>query len=196
MEKTRIIIWLATMLGIGAIALSCKTCINALEENKELRDRVEMLDYTLAHSTVEVKHDTIRDTIPVASQPAVIIDKTDYKKMEADRQLIKDLGLRVAQVEAENRTLLATIGEVNLTPVAGADSDSVFTYHDQWCDFTYLVADTLLKYAVRDSIDTFITREYKHKFLWWRWGTKGYWIYTVNFNPNSKIVYNKYIKVE
>ena len=58
-----------------------------------------------------------------------------------------------------------------------------------------LMAMTLV-YTVSDSVLTLVYREYKHKFLWWRWGTKGYKVKVVNFNPHATIRYNQYIKVE
>lgn len=35
----------------------------------------------------------------------------------------------------------------------------------------------------------------KHKFLWWRWGTKGYQVQIVSFNPHSRINYSRYMEV-
>lgn len=35
----------------------------------------------------------------------------------------------------------------------------------------------------------------KHKFLWWRWGTKGYQVQIVNFNPHPRINYSRYVEV-
>ena len=37
---------------------------------------------------------------------------------------------------------------------------------------------------------------YRHHFLWWRWGVKGYKVKVVNFNPHSTIRYNTYVKPE
>lgn len=163
-------------------------------ENRELHQEIEILSYAVANSTIEIKHDTIRDSIPVASQPVVIIDKTDYKKMEADKELLKDLNLKYSQIESEMRVLLANQGKVTLQ--ASADSDSVLRYKDKWCEFEYQVKPRDLSYKTFDSLVTLVDREYKHKFLWWRWGTKGYKVTHVNFNPNAEIKYSRYIKVE
>ena len=54
----------------------------------------------------------------------------------------------------------------------------------------------LLKYAVRDSFVTDVTRIYKHRFLWLRWGTKGYQVHHVNFNPNVDVKYNQFIMIK
>lgn len=169
-------------------------CYDYARSNRELRQKVEQLQNTLSHSTVEIIRDSIRDSIPVASQPVVIIDKTDYKKMEADKELLKELNLKYSQIESEMRVLLANQGKVTLQ--ASADSDSVLRYKDKWCEFEYQVKPRNLSYKTLDSIVTLVDREYKHKFLWWRWGTKGYKVTHVNFNPNAEIKYSRYIKVE
>lgn len=194
MEKTRIIIYIASLAVIVGLMWGIQTCQGAIEENHRLQGKVDQLQYTLAHSEVQVKHDTIFDSIPVASQPAIVIDKTDYKKMEADKKLIDALNLKISQVEAENRTLLATQGQVDFKSTA--DSDSVLRYHDRWVDFTYLVKPKSLVFNVRDSLTFVLTKQYRHKFLWWRWGTKGHQIHVVSHNPNASVVYNRYIKVE
>lgn len=164
------------------------------KENRELHQKVDQLQQTLAHSTIELLHDTIRDSIPIVTQQVVTIDKTDYKKLEADRELLKDLNLKYSQIESEMRVLLANQGKVTLQ--ASADSDSVLRYKDKWCEFEYQVKPRDLSYKTFDSLVTLVDREYKHKFLWWRWGTKGYEVTHINFNPNAEIKYSRYIKVE
>lgn len=166
--------------------------------NAQIRD----LQIQLAHARIPMQTGTIRDSLPTASQQAVEVDKTDYKKQLADRKLIKDLELQISQVKAENTMLRETIGEVRLEPVRpAADSlpsaaDTLFAYHDLWVDFRLNTQDHTLDYAMRDSLKTYIDRIPKHKFLWWRWGTKGYRVKHVNFNPHSKIVYSQTIIVK
>lgn len=170
------------------------TIVNGLNERKELRDKVSQLQHALSHSTIDLLRDTISGQREVATQPPVIIDKTDYKRLEADKKLISELKLKIEQVESENRSLLATKGQVVLK--TATDSDSVLHYHDRWVDFSYQVAPRILDYAVRDSVTTIVSRQYKHRFLWWRWGTKGYTVHIVSHNPNSTVEYNRYIMVE
>jgi len=193
-QKKRILIWVGVLLGATLLMWFGQTCLSYVKENRRLHDQVSQLQNTLAHSTIGLQRDTIRDSIPVVSQQAVVIDKTDYKKMEADRKLIEELKLKIGQVESENRTLLATQGQVVFK--TAADSDSILRYADRWCSFTYQVKPKMLSYNVRDSLTTIVSRIYKHKFLWWRWGTKGYQVHIINHNPNASVEYNRYIKVE
>lgn len=180
------------------LALICMTLICLLGAMKysakcqDLELQVSDLSVQLAHSKVPILRDTIRDSIPVISQRVVEVDKTDYKQQLADRQLIKDLGLKVKQLVSENKMLREARDSVLMKAV----NDSVFAYHDRWADFEYLTRQQLLRYAVRDSFVTTVSRIYKHRFLWWRWGTKGYQVHHVNFNPHVDIVYDQYIMIK
>lgn len=190
---TALVILLLTGLTVYYVGHQRESALNA-----QIRD----LQIQLAHAKIPMQTGTIRDSLPTASQQAVEVDKTDYKKQLADRKLIKDLELQISQVKAENTMLRETIGKVRLEPVRpAADSlptaaDTLFAYHDQWVDFRLNTQDHILDYAMRDSLKTYIDRIPKHKFLWWRWGTKGYRVHHVNFNPHSKIRYSQTIIVK
>lgn len=160
--------------------------------NREYKRQIRELQARLAQAEEHPDTFFIHDSIPVWKEKVVEVDRTDYKKLLADKELIKSLQLKVAQVEAENRMLLGAKDTVYLEK----GRDSVLRYTDKWADFAYYEDKKRLEYAVRDSITTFISREYKHRFLWWKWGTKGYNVYHVNHNPKGRIYYNKYIKVK
>lgn len=161
-------------------------------KSQDLEHQVSDLSVQLAHSKVPMQRDTIRDSVPVVKQRVVEIDKTDYKQLEEDKRLIRDLGLKVDQLVSENKMLREAKDSVLMKAV----NDSVFAYHDRWADFEYLTRQQLLRYAVRDSFVTTVSRIYKHRFLWWRWGTKGYQVHHVNFNPHVDIKYNQYIMIK
>jgi len=179
----------AVLLLFGIVAIAVHSRLSAYKYEKEINE----LNVRLAQA--EEKADTffIHDSIPVIQQKVVEVDKTDYKKILADKQLIKELNLKVKEIEAENRFLLSTRDTVVLKPTFG---DSVFTYRDHWNSFSFELGTRVLDWEVRDSLVTFVSAEYKHHFLWWRWGLKGYQVTHVNFNPKSRIEYNKYIKIK
>lgn len=183
------------LLFLAMICLTIVCLIGALRYSAKCQDlelQVSDLSVQLAHSKVPLQRDTIRDSIPVVSQRVIEIDKTDFKQLEEDKKLIKDLGLKVDQLVSENKMLREARDSVQLKAV----NDSVFAYHDHWADFEYLTRQQLLKYAVRDSFVTNVSKIYKHRFLWWRWGTKGYQVHHVNFNPNVDIKYDQYIMIK
>lgn len=183
------------ILNIGAIAL----LLVAAGLTVHLRGRIRAYEKEISELSVRLacaaeKVDTfiIRDSVPVTRIKVVEVDRTDYKARLADKQLIKDLELRVKEVESENRTLLSTRDTVVLNPL----NDSILTYSDRWNSFSYELDTRVLDWEVRDSLVTFVTSEYRHHFLWWRWGKKGYKVSIVNFNPKSRILYDKYIKIK
>lgn len=165
-------------------------------KNSELKDENNGLSVELAHAQIApaLEKDTIRDSIPVATSPVIKIDKASYKRELADKQLIKDLRLRLSQVESQQRSGT----EIHDTVRLEAKSSSRYEYSDKWTHLTLNMhpPDTTLAYSVRDSITTIVYREYKHKFLWWEWGTKGYKVKIVNFNPHAKIGYEQYVIVD
>ena len=184
-----VILWLC-------IALAVVAGYGYLERraNQRLSAQVRDLQVQLSHASVPMERDTIRDSIPVVKLQVVEVDRTDYKKQVADRKLIQDLRMKVSRIEAENTMLRQTIGSVLLQPEK-TDSDTVFTYHDRWADFKVNIRESRLDYAVRDSLVTFIERIPRHRFLWIRWGVKGYNVRHVNFNPYSSVVYSRYVMV-
>ena len=105
----------------------------------------------------------------------------------------QDLQQKVKQVEALQTTVVVTCDTVPAHHDAG---ESLFYYSDQWADLQLSLKDSTFYYNIRDSLSTAVYREYRHHFLWWKWGTKGYRLKIVNFNPHVRVTYNKYIKAE
>ena len=136
------------------------------------------------------ERDTIRDSVTVITQQVLQMKEEEYKLQAYDRQLLHDLDIRLGQVMADQRTSLSTADTVKTDR-----SDSVYTYSDRWLSLRLNTADSILTYKARDSLQTIVYRQYKHRFLWWRWGTRGYDIKVINFNPHSNILYNSYIQV-
>lgn len=190
---------------IAGVIILAGVFMHQYHSKSELERQVRDLQAQLSHATIPLKPDTIRDSIPVVSQAVVTIDKTDYKQQAADRKLIKDLKMKVSQIEGENTMLREILGQVSLKPVTPdtvssgvvtPERDSLFAYHDRWVDFLLDTRSGALDYAVRDSSITYVARIPRHKFLWLRWGTKGYEVKTVNFNKNVHVKYNKTIIVK
>lgn len=176
------------------LILACSLIVRDKYEN--IRKANERLCVELAHAQIapSIIRDTIRDTIPVSTAPVISIDRSTYKSDVADKQLLKDLQLRTGQIKSQQEEGFSYTDTVQMT----GTGPTVLNYSDKWTDLTLrlMPSDTTLVYSVRDSVLTLVYREYKHKFLWWRWGTKGYKVKVVNFNPHATIRYNQYIKVE
>ena len=185
-----------TLLALLAFIMATVGVILAWHDTRKSKQETENLRVQLAHAQIApmVEYDTIRDTIPVATSAAIPVERSTYKTEMADKQLIKELRLKLGQIEAQQ--LRGT--DIHDTVRLEAKANSRYEYADRWARFTLRMKppDTTLVYSVRDSVVTFVYREYKHRFLWWKWGTKGYKVKVVNFNPHATIRYNQYIKVE
>lgn len=179
------------LVFIGIIVLCLIIIIRGTYNVRMLEQQVRDLQVELAHSMVPLQTDTIRDSIPVVTQRIVEVDRTDYKRQVADRQLIKDLQLKVSQIESENMMLREIADSLQLVAL----NDSLYAFHDRWADFEVNMRSGMMDYAVRDSFVSYVSRIYKHRFLWWKWGTKGYNMKVVNFNPRATVKYARTIRV-
>lgn len=162
-------------------------------ERSRQQEEIQTLQAKLAHARVykNIISEVLRDSSTVATHEASTIDKRTYKKEFANRELLKELNVKPRDVLAQADVATSTGDSVRL-----ALHDSVFFYRDTWGAFRFSLRDSSLSYQVRDSLSTFVVREYKHGFLFWKWGARGYKIKIVNFNPHSKIIYSQYIKIE
>ena len=181
------------LLVLGVIALHL-IVRNSQSEVKRLSEELEQARTELTHAQIPLQRDTIRDSIEVVTQTVVeVVPKKLKDALAADEQLIKDLQLKVKQLEAMQTTTIVTGDTV---PAHHDPTDCMYYYNDQWADLRLNLKDTTFYYNIRDSLSTVVYREYRHHFLWWKWGTKGYRLKIVNFNPHARVTYNKYIKAE
>lgn len=182
------------ILAVAFILIATSFYIHHRNTVAKLKDDVNRLNVELAHAQILLQRDTIRDSIEVVKQVVVEVAPKSLKDaLAADEQLIKDLRLKVKQLEAFQTTTLETSDTV---PAHHEPNDSLFFYRDRWADLRLDLKDTTFYYNIRDSLSTVVYREYRHHFLWWKWGTKGYRLKIVNFNPHTQVTYNKYIKAE
>ena len=158
---------------------------------KKANEEMKMQLHQLQLQYSPLKRDTVRDSIKLITQQVRVMDRGEYKLLAADRQLLKDLQLKISQVVSDQRVSMVTADSVKATR-----HNSVFAYSDAWLSLRLDTADSILTYRARDSLQCIVAREYKHRFLWWRWGTKGYNVKVLNFNPHSTILYNSFIQVK
>lgn len=161
-------------------------CNKYKKENERLREELAK-----AQQYVPLKRDTIRDTVEVITQQVVEVEKIKEVLSKEDKQLLKDLGMKVKELESYQKTGIETRDTVILVE-KDSTKDSPLFYHDAWTDIEYL--NRKLVYSMRDSLAIALKKEYKHRFLFFKWGVKGYDVKVVNFNPHSSIKYNTYVK--
>lgn len=157
---------------------------------KKANEALKMQLHQLQLKYSPMQRDTIRDSVKLVTQQVMVMDKGEYKLLAADRKLLEDLNLKLRQVVSDQRVSMVTSDTVKTKRL-----NSVYSYSDAWLSLRLDTADSILTYRARDSLQCIVARQYKHKFLWWKWGTKGYNVKVLNYNPHSTILYNSYIQV-
>ena len=183
---------------MAAVFLAVYT--QAAKELIRSRKEIKELKYELAHAQqyVPLERDTVilhaRETVEVATSAVITAELSALRRQHIiDEQLIRDLGLKLKQLDAVQTTVTETKDTARAESVS---SDRVFSYEDDWSRLQFRLSDSTFYYNIRDSLATVVYHEFKHRFLWWRWGVKGYKVKVVNFNPHSTIRYNTYVKPE
>lgn len=167
------------------IILSIGGCDRKIrQDNERLREELAR-----AQQYIPLHRDTIRDTVEVITQKVVEVEKVKDALSDDDRQLLKDLHLKTKEIESFQKVGTVTHDTVYLEK---KDTSNTLYYKDSWAEFE--CRDKRLAYSVRDSLAIAVKKEYRHRLLWWKWGTKGYEVKAVNFNPHSTIRYNTYVK--
>jgi hypothetical protein len=157
---------------------------------KKANEALKMQLHQLQLKYSPMQRDTIRDSIKLVTQQVMVMDRGEYKLLAADRKLLEELNLKLRQVVSDQRVSMVTSDTVKTKRL-----NSVYSYSDAWLSLRLDTADSILTYRARDSLQCIVARQFKHKFLWWKWGTKGYNVKVLNFNPHSTILYNSYIQV-
>lgn len=166
---------------------------------KQYEKEISDLKYQLAHAQqyVPMEKDTVYlpgDTVEVSTSPVIMAElKTLRKQHIIDDRMIKDLDLKLKQLDAVQTTVTET---KDTARAEYCHNIKVFSYDDRWSHLEFSLSDSTFYYNIRDSLTTVVYHEYKHRFLWWRWGVKGYKVKILNFNPHSTIRYNQYVKPE
>lgn len=182
---------------VVAIVIMAGGCNYALR--KQYEKDISGLKEQLAHAQqyVPMEKDTVYlpgDTVEVSTSPVIMAElKTLRKQHLIDERMIKDLGLKLKQLDAVQTTVTET---KDTARAEYCHNIKVFSYDDRWSHLEFSLSDSTFYYNIRDSLATVVYHEYKHRFLWWRWGVKGYKVKILNFNPHSTIRYSQYVKPE
>lgn len=193
------------MLGLWVLVavLVCSCDRSLKKENEKLRQE-------LAHAQqyTPLQRDTIRDTVEMITQKIVEVERVKEALTKEDKQLLKDMDAKIQAIESFQKIGMMTQAEVALshdTIVAEKTDDaqpkereppvdSLLTFRDAWLDLKYNPVNSFLLIQLRDSLAIAVEKEYKRRFLWWKWGTKGYKVKAVSFCPYTTIRYNTYVR--
>ena len=96
-----------------ALFLAAVLSLYMMDKVSSLEDEKNRLSVQLAHAHITLQRDTIRDSIEVVTQTVVeVVPKKMKEALAADRQLIKELLLRIGQLEALQTTTIETADTV------------------------------------------------------------------------------------
>lgn len=181
---------LAAMLIVTMVAF-----IRSAYQNGKLQTDLNRQTENVGSLTYDIQYGNLDDSLSVAKNTALQAKCDELKQLHlADAKLIKELKVKLKDVKSIHTASSSTADTVRIEPVHNT-TDSVFSYQDKWLSLHIDIPARLCQYISRDSLTTIVSRTYKHKFLWWRWGTKGYQVQIVNFNPHSRINYSRYVEV-
>lgn len=190
-REKRDIVYILLVMALVLLGMLLSGC------DRGLKKEIEQLREELARQQqyVPLHRGTIRDSVEEVTQKVVEVERIKEVLTDSDKVLLKDLGMKVKEIVSYQKLGMKTEGEVVLDTATKDTADSksaTLSYHDAWADFEYY--NRKLRYAVRDSLAIAIRKEYQHRFLFWKWGVKGYEVKAVNFNPHSTIRYNTFVK--
>lgn len=189
--KKSIIIGLVILTMLVSISVLWNMYSTEKEERERQQSNVEVLNS-------DIKRYKVRDSLNVASIDALNYTVDELKKYRADDlRLINDLKIKNKHLESLTKittSMTDTIYKDHWHPVL--NNPNCLEYSDKWATVTACFNDSTVAYSVRDSLDIVVSKVPKHKFLWWNWGTKGYKVNVVNFNPRSTVEFLEFIKIK
>lgn len=199
---------LAGLAGVALFGMSMLLCgcDRALkQENERLREELAR-----QQQYVPLQRDTIRDTVVMVTQQVVEVENMKEVLTKDDRQLLKDMDAKIGAIESYQKIGMRTEAAVTLQPAEAPSrtegdgdaeekgpsrhQDSILTYHDAWMDLKYHQYKKDFVISFKDSLAISVEREYRKRFLWWKWGVKGYEVKAVSFSPYTTIRYNTFVK--
>ncbi len=193
-DSVKILLAVVIMVAVGfALFYDGKTHQKEIASLKEQLAAAQNM-VPLQRESVKIHDQDSMREVQVITSPVIEAElKALRRQLLIDENLIKDFGLQLKQLDA-----LQKVGSETKDSVKAEydNSKDVFSYYDRWSDLKFYLQDSTFYYNIRDSLATVVYHEYKHRFLWWRWGIKGYKVKVVNFNPHTTIRYNTYVKPE
>ena len=105
----------AILIVIAAVIIFIMTLLVKREQYRRkiehLQSQIEILNSWNTYPSII--RDTIHDTVPVASVPALVVTKEEYKKV-ADKALLKDLDVKPAAITSQLQTEISTRDSIKL----------------------------------------------------------------------------------
>lgn len=180
MNKYLTIIILILFIIIGLLYSSNSTF-------KKENQRLSQNNTTLLSENAEYM---FRDSLNMTEIGKLSLTVNELKQYRIDdTRLIKELKLRPKEVQTIIKTKIETKDSIVFIL-----KDSCINYKSEWLEINGCLNDTLYINS-SDSIAQIFHKEYKHRFLFIKWGFLGIKQKIINFNPKSSIKYSEWIEI-
>lgn len=181
MNKYLIIIILSLFIIIGFL-------YSSISIYKRENERLSQNNTTLLSKYSEQK---FRDSLNMAEIGKLSLTINELKQYRTDdAKLIKQLKLWPKEIQTIIKTKIETKDSIVFVL-----KDSCINYKSKWLEINGCLDDTLYINS-SDSIVQIFHKEYKHKFLFIKWGFIGVKQKIINFNPKSNIKYSEWIEIK
>lgn len=185
----------AIQILVAMFIVTMAAFIRSAYQNSKLRSELNRQTENIGSLTYDIQYGKLDDSLSVAKNTALQAKCNELEQLHlADAKLVKELKVKLKDVKTIHTASSSTADTVRIEPIPNT-ADSVFSYQDKWLSLHIDIPARLCQYTSKDSLTTIVSRLYKHKFLWWRWGTKGYQVQIINFSPHSRINYSRYVEV-
>lgn len=178
-----------------------------IKENNRLADNIETLN-----SDIHIYK--VSDSLNAAGIDRLLLTQSELKKYNSElTQTVEDLNIKLKRVQSISRTATETVynietvvrdslvyRQVDSTRTVAVDTLRCINYSSKWVDLSGCYWDNdaekiQLKIISRDTLYQVVHRVPK-KFLFFRFGCKAIRQEILSKNPNSHIVYSKYIEIK
>lgn len=175
------------LVALGLLACICFLCRQNSDLKKE-KDRLEQNQRTLSS---DLKRYLTKDSLNGVQIRALNLSKSELEEYQAE--LVKRLDDRNIKI----KNLLAALNtetEVRIDTILEVRTDTLYLGCVEYDDGYNKVKACYSKdnkahltLSVKDSIDIILHNHYKHRFLWWQWGSKTTLADVITHNPHSQI---------
>lgn len=180
---------LALLVAVAVIALLAWRLISLRIEMSELQHRHEGNVRAL---TEEVERYKVRDSISVATAAALELRASEAARtIDGLKRQLAELDIRLKDVRSVTTTEVLTRDTVYIPQVVEttAKGDTCRSYSDGWLSLSLCdgADGSMVTYAVRDSLTSYVHVRYLRRFLWWRWRPQ-YRVTVMSHNPRSEVL--------
>ena len=191
------------LLGsIGGMAL-CVACTALLSYNigkkvRAERDEYKRSVYALLDKVDSQRLDSTRMAYTISQ---ITLERDEFKsRNEEDANTIKELNAKLRDVQSVYKTEIIAETTIKVpfnSQLLDAEPIQLFDV-DKYKSVGLTITKDSIVGSVRidANLTQYIYADYKHHFLWWRWGLRGIRQTIVCDNPNVKIGYAEYYSLK